>query len=145
MNKLQTRIQQRGQGGFTLIELLVVIAILGILAGVVVFAVGNSTDSAKENACKAEKRAVSTAANAVKAEGLTDPAVIATPGAATTAIGAYLQDATVGATAVTTEYFVATTALSGTDLVTTITANGTAVDGCNDGTNGALPTPVKLN
>lgn len=72
MNTLQKRAAQRGQGGFTLIELLVVIAILAILAGVVVFAVGNSTDSAKKSACKAEAKTFSTAANAAKAARL-DP------------------------------------------------------------------------
>jgi len=70
MNKLQQRVQQRGQGGFTLIELLVVIAILAILAGVVVFAVGNATDGADESACNTERRTISTAANAAKAAQL---------------------------------------------------------------------------
>ena len=78
MKMLEKRADQRGQGGFTLIELLVVIAILAILAGVVVFAVGNSTDSAKVSACKAEARAMSTAANATKAALLTDPSAVMT-------------------------------------------------------------------
>ena len=52
------------QKGFTLVELLVVIVILGILAAVVVFAVGGSTESAQTNACKAE---ISTAAAGVEA------------------------------------------------------------------------------
>ena len=43
------------QKGFTLVELLVVIVILGILAAVVVFAVGGSTDKAQTSACKAEQ------------------------------------------------------------------------------------------
>ena len=61
------KLQQRGQGGFTLIELFVVIAILGILAGVVVFAVGNSTSNAKKASCKTELAAVKTAIAAAKA------------------------------------------------------------------------------
>ena len=56
------------QKGFTLVELLVVIVILGILAAVVVFAVGGSTDKAKTNACKAEKSAVQTAVEAYAAK-----------------------------------------------------------------------------
>ena len=61
MNTLQKRVAQRGQGGFTLIELLVVIAILAILAGVVVFAVGNSTKNADVSACKTERASIITA------------------------------------------------------------------------------------
>ena len=55
------------QKGFTLVELLVVIVILGILAAVVVFAVSGSTDTAKTNACAAEKNAVETAVEAYQA------------------------------------------------------------------------------
>ena len=72
MNALKTRAQMRGQGGFTLIELLIVIAILGILAGVVVYAVGGTTDSAKKNACKTERGTVETAMEAYKADSTTD-------------------------------------------------------------------------
>ena len=68
MKHFNDRRQMRGQGGFTLIELLVVIAILGILAGVVVFAVGNTTDKAQTNACKVEKKTILTAMEATKSE-----------------------------------------------------------------------------
>lgn len=53
--------------GFTLVELLIVIVILGILSGIVVFAVGNVTTNAKTNACATEKATVSTALEAYKA------------------------------------------------------------------------------
>lgn len=66
---IESRRMNRGQGGFTLIELLVVIAILAILAGVAVFAVGNLTDNAAENACKVEEDTVRTAVEAAKAKG----------------------------------------------------------------------------
>lgn len=66
-NMIERRKRNMGQGGFTLIELLVVIAILGILAGVVVFAVGNITDDATENACEIEERTMKTAVEAAKA------------------------------------------------------------------------------
>ena len=54
--------------GFTLIELLVVIVILGILAAVVVFAVGGITDKGKNASCKADKKTVEVAAEAYRAQ-----------------------------------------------------------------------------
>jgi len=43
---------RRSDSGFTLTELLIVIVILGVLAGIVVFAVGRLTDRAEMSACK---------------------------------------------------------------------------------------------
>ena len=54
--------------GFTLVELLIVIVILGILAGIVVFAVGNLTSSAQKNSCAQEKSTIITADEAYKAQ-----------------------------------------------------------------------------
>ena len=63
----QHRAQSREQG-FTLAELLVVVVFLGILAAVVVFAVGNSTDNAKASACDAERSTLETAIEAYRAQ-----------------------------------------------------------------------------
>jgi prepilin-type N-terminal cleavage/methylation domain-containing protein len=53
--------------GFSLVELLIVIVILGILAGIVVFAVGNMTSNAKTTGCSAEKTTISEALESYKA------------------------------------------------------------------------------
>lgn len=56
--------KKRDDEGFTLIELLVVIVILGILAAVVVFAVGGITDKGQTDACKTDTRTIRTAQEA---------------------------------------------------------------------------------
>ncbi len=56
------------QKGFTLVELLVVIVILGILAAVVVFAVGGSTSDAHDKACRAENSTIQSAIEAYRAK-----------------------------------------------------------------------------
>jgi prepilin-type N-terminal cleavage/methylation domain-containing protein len=58
--------------GFTLVELLIVIVIMGILAGIVVFAVGNLTDNATKKSCLTEYETVRTAQAAYKANNPTD-------------------------------------------------------------------------
>src|SRR5690554_1558555 len=52
------------EDGFTLIELLIVIVILGILASVVVFAVGGITDRGEASTCVTDERTLSTAVEA---------------------------------------------------------------------------------
>ncbi|MAT04650.1 MAG: prepilin-type cleavage/methylation domain-containing protein [Acidimicrobiaceae bacterium] len=63
--------------GFTLIELLIVIVILGILAAVVVFAVGGITDQGQESSCDAEKKTVEVALEAYRAQTGDYPATMA--------------------------------------------------------------------
>jgi prepilin-type N-terminal cleavage/methylation domain-containing protein len=60
------RIRNSRDEGFTLIELLIVIIILGILAAIVVFAVGNTRKDAVANSCKTDFKAVALAAEGVK-------------------------------------------------------------------------------
>ncbi len=64
----QIRTARRDDGGFTLIELLMVIVILGILSGVVVFAVNGLSDRGEVSACKADVKTVSVASEAYYAK-----------------------------------------------------------------------------
>lgn len=62
------RAQRGNDGGFTLTELLIVIVILGVLTGIVVFAVGAFTDRGEVAACNADKRSVESALEAFRAQ-----------------------------------------------------------------------------
>lgn len=71
---------RENESGFTLIEVLVVISILGVLAGIVVFAVSGITDRGQTNACKTDKATMQTAQQAYYAK--TTPGAYAASGAA---------------------------------------------------------------
>ena len=61
---LPQRVRAAAEQGFTLIELLVVIVILGVLSGIVVFAVGGIGDKGQSSACKIDKRTLQTSQEA---------------------------------------------------------------------------------
>ena len=68
IQRLLDKKKRQDEGGFTLIELLVVIVILGILAAVVVFAVGGINDRGEVSACKIDTRTLQTSQEAYYAQ-----------------------------------------------------------------------------
>jgi prepilin-type N-terminal cleavage/methylation domain-containing protein len=65
------RAVRKNEDGFTLIELLIVIVILGVLSGIVVFAVSAFNDRGYQAACKTDMKSVEVAAEAYKAKSST--------------------------------------------------------------------------
>ena len=87
--QVHRRSQQRG---FTLVELLAVIAVLGVLAAIVVFAVGSTSDQAHKSACATERSEIKTALERFKLDNQAYPS--AGQGLASLATGAfYLRSA----------------------------------------------------
>jgi prepilin-type N-terminal cleavage/methylation domain-containing protein len=64
----RTKRRAAGAPGFTLVELLVVIAVLGLLSGVVVFAVGNLSGKSGAAACAADANVITTAEESYAAQ-----------------------------------------------------------------------------
>jgi prepilin-type N-terminal cleavage/methylation domain-containing protein len=58
---------RRNDSGFTLTELLIVIVILGVLAGIVLLAVGGFTDRGEKSACKAAMKTTEVAVETYRA------------------------------------------------------------------------------
>lgn len=104
---IQRLSKKRGEEGFTLIELLVVIIILGILAAVVVFAVGGITDKGQTDACAVDARTIRTAQEAHFAQ-----------------LGAYANEADLVPKYLAQESTLYNTAKSGTTYTVTAVAGG---------------------
>ena len=68
MLRQRLRAARANDNGFTLIELLIVVVILGVLSGIVVFAVANFNDNGTAAACKTDIKNVETAVEAYYAQ-----------------------------------------------------------------------------
>jgi len=77
MSARTMRSTRKDQSGFTLIELLITIVILGVLAGIVVFAITGLTDRGKASACSTTVKTVQTAGEAYYAKNGTYAANVA--------------------------------------------------------------------
>jgi prepilin-type N-terminal cleavage/methylation domain-containing protein len=69
---------KRNEEGFTLIELLIVIIVLGILAAIVVFAVGSTRKDSVASSCKTNYKSVELSAEAINTKSGTYPTGIVT-------------------------------------------------------------------
>jgi general secretion pathway protein G len=110
----------RNESGFTLIELLIVILILGVLSGIVVFAVSAFNNDGVAAACKTDVKSVEVASEAYYAKtGLRATAVDDATHTATTLVGAGYLKAAPNSNKYAVNYDPATGAVTGT-------ANGAA-------------------
>ena len=66
---INTMTRARREDGFTLIELLIVIVVLGILAGIVLFAVGNTKSDAQAASSKTNAKICANAKSAAAVTG----------------------------------------------------------------------------
>ena len=106
---------KKNEKGFTLIELLIVIVILGILAAIVVFAVGGITDRGNVSACKADYKTAEVAVEAFKAQSAT----ASYPASLAVLVPTFLRETHVdGANGYTIGYTAATGAVTATGVCT---------------------------
>jgi type II secretion system protein G len=123
MNKRYNDIRE--DEGFTLIELLIVIVILGILAAIVVFAIGKTRGDAVESACRTDFKSIELAAEAYKTKTGDYPSEAQLKDGSTTLLKTYPSS---------TDYSMAFDA-------GTITVSGSKVEGGDTADGCVPPTP----
>ena len=117
--------------GFTLVEVLIVIVLLGVLVGIVVFAVGNLTTNAKTTGCSAEKATLSDALETYKSNVGVYPTAAAAGGG-----GHHALDLLVGTAASVPSFGTVLKAVPADYTIDdagtgTISINGTNPNGCS--------------
>jgi prepilin-type N-terminal cleavage/methylation domain-containing protein len=85
------KVAREEEGGFTLIELLIVIVVMGILAAVVVFALGGVSSKSQVSACTTDAKTVQTALIAFQSSNPSSSATSTLLTATGTPGGPYLQ------------------------------------------------------
>ena len=90
LSRIQRNREANGEQGFTLIELLIVIVVLGILAAIVVFALGGVTSSSAAASCATDAQSVNVAIAAEQAQQPGVAPLLASGSAAGDLVPAYL-------------------------------------------------------
>jgi general secretion pathway protein G len=91
LNRVRLNRKQSGLAGFTLIEMLIVIVVLGVLAAVVVIALGGVTGQSATAACNPDARTVSSAVSAYEASPPSGVAVGTAPSDMNALVPDYLK------------------------------------------------------
>jgi general secretion pathway protein G len=122
---------EKREEGFTLIELLIVILVLGILAAIVIFALGGVTGQSANAACNTDAKSVETAVAAFQANNGSSVSVTQAALTSTTAPGPYLHSWPNNP-----GHYAITVATNGTVSVTPNGGTSTPYDSVGTGPNG---------
>jgi prepilin-type N-terminal cleavage/methylation domain-containing protein len=132
------RVAEGNEEGFTLIELLIVIVVLGILAAVVVLALGGVTGNATKSACQTDLQTINTAEAAYNANIGSYTGTSTNLTSASVNGGPYLQSWPSNA-----NYSIALTVTLNVPTYTVTAASGSGNGGSwTPGTTGASATPA---